>query len=163
MSLSPEPGDSGPRSLYRQTLLIYSLKHRLCLNSSLVTYLKSKFLCPVIPQEFIVSLCKRYRYCLLCSLSERLFFTISNTCILNCIFLLLIWSCVNFITSPATRREERGFAPPWRSLDAFQSKWSCQRILVTVFWDSGGTFSNDQNVHYCSSKNSVNFLMAYYA
>lgn len=41
----------------------YYLKPKLRLRSSLITYLKSKCLCPVIPHKFVVSLCKRYKHC----------------------------------------------------------------------------------------------------
>ena len=44
-----------PRNLHKQILLIYYLKPKLCLNFSLITYLKVKILSSVIPHKFIVS------------------------------------------------------------------------------------------------------------
>ena len=87
-SLSPELGNSGLRSLYKQIswlLLIYYLKPKLCVNSSLIMYPKPKFLCLVIPHKFIISLYKIY-ILLLCSVSKLHFSVISNTYILNWIF-----------------------------------------------------------------------------
>ena len=72
----------------------------------LTAYLKSKFLCPVIPHKF-VSLCKRFIYCLLCPFSEHYFSIVSNMYVLNWVFLLLIRSCVTFIISPAIKTQER--------------------------------------------------------
>ena len=45
--LVPRAGSSGTRSLQKETLLIYYLQPKLCFNSSLFTYPKRKFLCPV--------------------------------------------------------------------------------------------------------------------
>lgn len=72
-SLSPELGDTGLRGLQKQTLLIHCLQPKLCLTSSLITYLKPKFLYPVNSSQIYWFLCKRYTHCLLRSLTKHHF------------------------------------------------------------------------------------------